>query len=152
MVNSGSPADKAKYILQRTALSVEDVVPIPILELANEHLMGLAEFFAVTLPRAPLDDETCAYLDRLASMARYLVDVLAKDPHGVIAVEDRALNKDRDMPVYLVVAGFFDDMAQVLRDLDLHPEWNDYYDDMARKLTEYAVALRRGTDTVIRYS
>lgn len=145
-------ANKARHILELTALSVDDVQPIPILELANEHLTGLEEFFAVTLPRGGLDEATCLYLDRLASAAGYLARQLGEDPHGMIPVEDRALNSERDMPVYIVVAGFFDDMAQVLRDLDLHPEWNAYYDDMARKLNEYAVALRRGTDTLIRYS
>ncbi|MEM5476038.1 hypothetical protein [Pacificibacter sp. AS14] len=152
MAKPGSLANKAKFILERTSLSIDDVQPIPILEMANEHLTGLAEFFSVTLPRDRLENETCTYLDRLASAASYLAKELSQDPHRMIPVEDRALNKEQNMPVYLVVAGFFDDMAQVLRDLELYPEWNDYYDDMARKLTEYAVALRRGTDTVIRYN
>lgn len=145
-------ANKARHILERTTLSVKDVLPIPILELADQHLTGLEEFFAVTLPREGLDEATCLYLDRLASAAGYLAKQLGEDPHGMISVEDRALNSELEMPVYIVVAGFFDDMAQVLRDLDLHPEWKDYYADMARKLNEYAVALRRGTDTRIRYN
>jgi len=130
-------ADIANEIFQRTALSKEDVVAVRTVDLVIEQLQQSAMFFRARLDEGNFFAEQSIELAQdLAEKSEILSQHLSQNHMAEIEF-DGAL-----VVVHLAAAEHIDRLAKVLRGLNLNPEWKEYYDDIARKLDEYANGLR----------
>lgn len=127
---------KASAILNATALSKDDVVATPTIELAIYNLNESAGFFRRMIDSGGVEGGALARVTTYCDNGEMLAAKLADDYLEVIEFSGKS------MPVHLAAADHLQVIAWQLREMHLNPEWKEYYDDMARKLDEYAEGLR----------
>ncbi len=132
-----SDASLANEIFQRMALSKDDVLAIRTVDLVIEQLQQSAMFFKARLEEGNFFAEQSVDVAReLAEKSDFLAHQLSQDYMAEIEFDGNLV------AAYLAASKHIERLAKVLRELNLNPEWKEYYDDIARKLNEYANGLR----------
>mmetsp|Transcript_2975 Transcript_2975/g.5203 ORF Transcript_2975/g.5203 Transcript_2975/m.5203 type:complete len:144 (+) Transcript_2975:1221-1652(+) len=126
---------KAATILVRTALSKDDVVAETTIEIVSYQLTESVQFFRQMIADGGVSEQSMDMIVNLCENGEMLHGLLNKDYNQEIEFSGTR------MPVYKATSEHLRVLAGVLRKLILHPEWNEYYNDMARKLDEYADGL-----------
>lgn len=135
----------ARKIFEQTALSKGDVVAERTVDLVIYQLQQSAMFFRERLEEDAVAIERIDDVGELARKSEFLAGQLAKDHKAEIDVDGESLL------VYLAAADHIDHLAEIVRAMNLNPEWKEYYDDIARKLNEYANGLRIDPDSSFRF-
>ncbi len=138
-------AQKAQIIFDLTALGVEDIVPENVVDLAVTYLDGAAGFFSERLNEGSITEAAVDDTEKLISAARFISAALSENPLQPVE------SPDGEKPAHVIGAIVLEDIANVVRSLNLNPEWKEYYDDMARKMDEYAASLRSNPENSFRF-
>jgi hypothetical protein len=138
------PESVAHRVFELTALSKDDVVAETTLELACDHLQRSAVFFYERLEEGFFHENSIEKVRNIAETNEMLTAALLDDYTKDIEFQGK------NTPAYIAAADQLDLIADVLRKLELFPEWKEYYDDMARKLNEYSVGLRNDPQSSFR--
>ena len=139
-----SHSEKAHLIFERMALSEDDVVAERTIDIAYDQLTQSATFFRERADEGFFDEQSASKARDIATANERLAAAIMDDPQKELEFNGET------MPAYIATAHHLDRIAEVLRGMQLYPEWNEYYDDMARKLNEYANGLRLDPDSSFR--
>lgn len=129
-------ASKAAHILNATALSEDDVLVETTIDVVTFQLMQSVHFFQSRLEENAVAEAAIPRIQSYCEKGEKFARLLNED----YAQEIEILGES--MPVYIATALHLNELADQLRAMNLNPEWKEYYDDMARKLDEYAEGLR----------
>ncbi|WP_108814566.1 hypothetical protein [Loktanella sp. Alg231-35] len=135
----------AKQIFERTALSSDDVVAERTVDLVIQQLQQSAMFFRERLDEGFFAEQSIEVARELGQKSERLAGQLAQDHRAEIEFDGE------EMSAHLAAAQHIERLAKVLRGLNLDPEWKEYYDDIARKLNEYANGLRLDPESSFRF-
>lgn len=137
-------AKKASEVLVATALSYDDVLPEKTIDLATYQMEQSVQFFRRTMDDGGVADSAMPRILSLVDTSERLITLLN---------DDFAQNIEffgETMPVHVAVAKHLNALAEEVRAMTLYPEWKEYYDDIARKLDEYALALKHDPTSMFR--
>lgn len=130
-------ASIAHQIFERTALSKDDVVAERTVDLVIYQFRQSTMFFKARIEQGNFfEGKSIDVARELAEKSELLADQLSQDYMAEIEFNGELV------ATYLAASSHLERLATVLRQLNLKPEWKEYYDDIARKLNEYANGLR----------
>lgn len=137
-------AAKADAIFALTALSEDDVEPERAAVVVSKELEGIASLFEGFLADGFIDQESIGYFTKLVEAARFYSAVLLDDPHHPINTDDAA------MPAYMWAVEVCMDAIEIIRGIDLQPEWKDHYAEQCKRVEFFALILKENPENLVR--